>query len=126
MRRLAVIACAAGLALSVAGAAHAQPYGLIGKIVAKPGQRDALAAFLLEGSAAMSGCLSYVVAQDLKDGDALWVTEAWNTRASHDASLRLPGVQAAIAKARPVIASFGDQVETAPIAGLPITRTAAR
>jgi quinol monooxygenase YgiN len=36
-------------------------YGLIGKMTAVPGQRDALAAILLEGTDAMPGCLSYVV-----------------------------------------------------------------
>lgn len=39
-------------------------YGLIGKMTAGPGQRDALAAILLEGTDAMPGCLSYVIAAD--------------------------------------------------------------
>ena len=38
-------------------------YGLIGKIIAVAGQRDALIAILVEGTAAMPGCLSYVVAK---------------------------------------------------------------
>ncbi len=37
-------------------------YGLIGKIMAASVQRDALLAALLEGSGAMPGCLSYIVA----------------------------------------------------------------
>jgi quinol monooxygenase YgiN len=65
-------------------------YGLIGKILAAPGQRDDLAAILLEGTAAMPGCLSYVVAADPADGDALWVTEVWDSPESHRASLALP------------------------------------
>ena len=47
-------------------------YGLIGKITAAPGQRDALAAILLGGTGAMPGCLSYIVATDPSDLDALW------------------------------------------------------
>jgi quinol monooxygenase YgiN len=39
-------------------------YGLIGKIIARPGDRDELIAILLEGSGGMPGCLSYVVAKD--------------------------------------------------------------
>jgi hypothetical protein len=39
-------------------------YGVIGKMVATPGQRDALAAILLDGTASMPGCLSYVIATD--------------------------------------------------------------
>jgi hypothetical protein len=41
-----------------------QMYGLIGKVTAVPGQRDALIALLIGTSANMAGCLSYVVAKD--------------------------------------------------------------
>jgi quinol monooxygenase YgiN len=92
-------------------------YGLIGKLNAVPGQRDALAAILLEGTQAMPGCLSYVVASDPADDKALWITEVWDSQASHTASLSLPAVQAAIAKGRPMIAGFGSRVETIPIGG---------
>ena len=92
-------------------------YGLIGKIRAQPGQRAALAAILLEGTAAMPGCLSYVVAEDPADADALWITEAWDSSASHQASLALPAVQAAIARGRPLIAGFDSRVETRPLGG---------
>jgi quinol monooxygenase YgiN len=92
-------------------------YGLIGKISTVPGQRDALAAILLEGTQAMPGCLSYIVAADPADANALWVTEVWASQADHKASLSLPAVQAAIAKGRPMIASFSNRVETAPIGG---------
>ena len=37
-------------------------FGLIGKMTAVAGQRDALAEILLEGTASMPGCLSYIVA----------------------------------------------------------------
>lgn len=92
-------------------------YGLIGKMNAVPGQRDALAAALLEGTRAMPGCLSYVIAQDPADADALWITEVWESQADHQASLSLPAVQAAIAKGRPLIAGFGSRVETVPLGG---------
>ena len=106
-------------------AAHAHPekkdsppmYGLIGKMRAQPGQREALIAILLEGTAAMPGCLSYVIAKDKLDADALWITEAWDSQASHKASLALPSVQAAIAKGRPLIAGFGERFETEPVGG---------
>lgn len=92
-------------------------YGLIGKMIATPGQRDALLAILLEGTADMPGCLSYVVAVDPADADTLWITEVWDSRESHAASLQLPAVQAAIAKGRPLIAGFGSRVETTPMGG---------
>jgi quinol monooxygenase YgiN len=93
-------------------------YGLIGKITATTCQRDALAAILLDGTTAMPGCLSYVVAADPKAADALWVTEVWVDQAAHQASLKLPAVQAAIAKGRPLIAGFSDRVETTPLGGV--------
>ena len=92
-------------------------YGLIGKISSVPGRRDALAEILLAGTTAMPGCLSYVVAADPTDADGLWVTEVWDSAASHQASLRLPGVRDAIARGRPMIAGFSNRVETTPIGG---------
>ena len=97
-------------------------YGLIGRMTAKPGQRDALAAAILEGSMAMPGNLSYIVASDPADADALWITEVWTDEASHQASLKLPSVQAAIAKARPIIAGFGPSTVTTPIGGYGLAR----
>jgi len=96
-------------------------YGLIGKITTHGGQRDALAAILLGGTGAMPGCLSYVVATDPADPDALWVTEVWDSQASHRASLGLPAVQAAIGKGRPLIAGFSNRVETVPLGGYGLT-----
>lgn len=91
-------------------------YGLIGKMVATPGNREALAAIIL-GTGTMPGCLSYVVANDPRDANALWITEVWDSADTHKASLSLPAVQEAITKARPLIASFGDSVHSEPIGG---------
>lgn len=92
-------------------------YGLIGKMISVSGKREELAAIMLEGSDAMPGCLSYIVAADNEDPDAIWVTEVWDGRASHEASLSLPGVQEAIGRARPLIAGFGERFETTPAGG---------
>lgn len=92
-------------------------YGLIGKIIAVSGRQDELISILLEGAADMPGCLAYVVAQDLADEDAIWVTEVWDSRASHDASVGLPSVQQAIARGRPLIVEFGERFETEPMGG---------
>ncbi len=92
-------------------------YGLIGKIVTVPGQREALIAVLLAGVSGMPGCLSYVVGRDATDANAIWVAEVWESRASHQASLSLPSVQQAIAAGRPLIAGFGERFETEPVGG---------
>lgn len=86
-------------------------YGLLGKMRANPGKRAELIAILLEGTEAMPGCKAYIVAEAVKEPDAIWITEVWDTAESHKASLQLPAVQAAIAKGRPLIAGFDSQVE---------------
>ncbi|WP_321164042.1 putative quinol monooxygenase [Sphingomonas sp. Root710] len=97
-------------------------YGLMGRMIAQPGQRDALIAILLEGTGDMPGCLSYVVARDAKDENAIWVTEVWDSKEAHAASLKLPAVQAAIAKGRPLIAGFDSYTETSPAGGVGLPR----
>ena len=96
-------------------------YGLIGKIRATVGHRDALIAILIDGTSAMPGCLSYIVAKDAADAEAIWVTEIWESRESWQASLSLSSVQQAIAKGRPLIAGFGERFETQPIGGQGVT-----
>ena len=96
-------------------------YGLIGKMTAVDGKRDELVAILVDGVAGMPGCLSYIVATDPADGNAIWITEAWDSKASHDASLGLPAVKAAIAKGRPLIAAFESGTVTTPVGGHGLT-----
>lgn len=97
-------------------------YGLIGKMLAKPGQRDALVSILLEGTGAMPGCRIYLIATDPADTNAIWITEAWDTEEQHQASLQLPQVQAAIAQARPLIEGFGERFITTPVGGIGLDR----
>ncbi len=92
-------------------------YGIIGKMIANDGKRDQLAAILLEGTTGMPGCLSYVIAKDLSDDNALWISEVWDSRDSHQASLSLESVKQAIADGRPLIAGFGERYETQPVGG---------
>lgn len=95
-------------------------YGLTGKMIAQPGQRDTLIGYLLQaakGMDAVEGCYLYVVCSANDDPDGIWITEAWRDKESHDASLQLEGAQELIAKARPIIAGFGERFETTPIGG---------
>jgi uncharacterized glyoxalase superfamily protein PhnB/quinol monooxygenase YgiN len=92
-------------------------YGLIGKMLAAPGKRDELLAILLDGIAGMPGCLSYIVATDPADENALWITEVWDSAESHQASLSLPPVRAAIERGRPLIAGFDQHTITEPVGG---------
>ena len=97
-------------------------YGLIGQMQAVPGQRNALTSILIESVRDMPGCLSYVVAHDPGDENVIWITEVWDSQASHTASLALSAVKTAIARGRPLIAGLGQRVETVPIGGHGIPR----
>jgi quinol monooxygenase YgiN len=94
-----------------------QMYGLIGKMIAAPGQRDTLIQYLLEGTGGMPGCLNYIVSKDSLEENAIWITEVWDTKESHDASLQLPAIKATITKARPLIAGFEKGTATIPVGG---------
>ena len=72
---------------------------------------------LLDGIREMPGCLSYIVAKDAAGDDAIWITEVWDSEASHKASLTLPGVRAAITAGRPLIAGFESQAARVPVGG---------
>ncbi len=117
MTLLAAAVAASGLQPARGAGGDTPMHGLIGKMRALPGQRGALAAILLESTTAMPGCLSYVVAEDAADADALWITEVWDDAQSHQASLQLPQVRDAIARARPLIAGFDAHVATRPLGG---------
>lgn len=101
--------------------AAAQPngdmYGEIGKIVAVKGRRGEVIENILNAISDMPGCISYIVAKDVSNSDAIWISEVWDSKASHDASLSLPSVKAAIAKNLPLIAGFGNSVVTTPVGG---------
>lgn len=97
-------------------------YGLTGKMIAKPGQRDALIAILLRGTGEMPGCRIYVVSTDPADANAIWINEVWDSEEQHTASLQLPAVQAAIAEARPLIEGFGERFIMSPVGGVGLDR----
>ena len=96
-------------------------YGLIAKLAAQPGQRDALIGVLVKAAADLPGCQSYVVSRDAGDDDAIWITEVWDSKASHEASLSLPAIAAAIQEGRPLIAGFETRIETLPVGGHGLT-----
>lgn len=117
----------AGVALATASTAAPaitmERYGLIGRIKAAPGKRAELLVILSDSAGSMPGCLSYVVAEDLADADAIWVTEVWVSKDAHTASLKLPRVRAAIARGRPLIASFETLGETRNAVGHGLVQT---
>lgn len=124
-REFIVMAGTAALGTVLPGSARSEGkqkmYGLIGKMTAVAGKRDELITILLEGVAGMPGCLSYIVAKDPADADAIWITEVWDSEQSHKASLALPAVKQAITRGRPLIAGFSNNTTTEPVGGHGLT-----
>lgn len=114
-RRLFTLGAILSVSVRASGEENKAMYGLIAQILTAPENREAVIGYLLDGSKAMPGCVSYVVAKDAGRDDALWVTELWTDKQSHQGSLSLPQVQQAIAKARPLITGFGTRAETSPV-----------
>lgn len=99
-------------------------WGMVAKITLVPGKRDEMIAILKESAAHMPGCLNYIVAKDAADENVVWVTEVWDSMASHDASLSLPAVQSAIPRAKVIVSNF-EKIVTNPVwgVGIPASRT---
>lgn len=104
------------------GEGEQKMYGLIGKLMSVPGKRDGLISILMENATKMPGCLNYIIAKDATDANAIWVTEVWDSQESHKASLSLPAVQQAIARAKPIIGGFGERFVTEPVGGQGIAK----
>lgn len=90
-------------------------YGMIAKITAVADKRDEFIEVLTKSTSRMPGCFSYVVAKDSRNRDVVWVTEVWDTAASHEASLFLPEVKTAISEAKSLVAAFERVAITTPV-----------
>jgi quinol monooxygenase YgiN len=80
-----------------------------GRLGAKEGKRDALAANLLRAAATMNAvaaCRLYVVSTTASDPNGVWVTEMWDSAEDHAASLKHPETQKLIAETLPLIAEL--------------------
>lgn len=81
-------------------------YLLNGKLTAKTGHRDELAAILIDASKLVSsakGCQLYAVALSEHNTNDVFITEIWDSKQDHDNSLKLDGVKELIMKAMPIL-----------------------
>lgn len=91
-------------------------YGLIVKLTSAPGRRNDLIALMGgDDSHTVPGCLSFIVAEDAADENVLWITEVWESQASHGASLQRPPVKEGLADAGTLIARFEKVATTKPV-----------
>jgi quinol monooxygenase YgiN len=95
-------------------------YGYLGTLTTRHGHRDEVVDILLSGADGLRsvGCLLYLVGVSDKDRNVIWVTEVWESKEQHDASLRLPETQAAIARAMPLLTGEFTRQELTMVGGL--------
>jgi quinol monooxygenase YgiN len=95
-------------------------YGYIGSMKTKPGCRDDVVSILLSGVDSLheAGCDIYLVSVSDADDDMIWVSEVWQTKEHHDASLQLPEAKAAISKAMPMLTGEFTSHELTVVGGL--------
>ena len=95
-------------------------YGYLGTMRTLPGLRDEVVATLVDGAEVLSaiGCRLYVVSVSEDDPDLIWINEVWETKDQHDASLKRPDVQAAIARTMPKLTGDFTSQELTVIGGL--------
>jgi quinol monooxygenase YgiN len=91
-------------------------YGLIVKLTAASGRRaDLIEVLGGDDSHTISGCLSFIVAEDSSNEDVLWVTEVWDSEASHKASLELPPSRPGLPSIEHLVAQHERVAMTKPV-----------
>ncbi len=95
-------------------------YGYIGSMKATAGHRDDVISILLSGVDGLrrAGCHLYVVSAAQGDDETIWVSEVWESKEHHDASLQLPAAKAAIGKAMPMLTGDFTSQELTVVGGL--------
>ncbi|MEV6300237.1 putative quinol monooxygenase [Actinoplanes sp. NPDC051861] len=95
-------------------------YGYLGSMKARSGHRDEVVEILTGGADGLraAGCHLYVVGVSESDDQTIWVSEVWDSKEHHDASLQLPETRAAIARAMPMLTGEFDSHEIAVVGGL--------
>ena len=96
------------------------PYGYIASMKTKAGHRKDVVDILLSGVDGLreAGCDLYVVSVSDADDVTIWVSEVWQSKERHDASLQLPEVKAAIGKAMPMLTGEFTGQEVTVVGGL--------
>ena len=81
-------------------------YGMHGKLVTQTRKRGQCVKILTRAASVVGqlpGCYLYVVSEDLAEETWIWVTEVWEDKEAHDASLADSRVRALIAEAMPLL-----------------------
>lgn len=103
-------------------------YGYLGTLTARYGHRDEVVSILLGGVEGLraAGCSVYLVGVSSADPNVIWVTEVWESREHHQASLSLPETRAAVERAMPLLTGEFTRQEIDVVGGLGVTSSSDR
>ncbi|MDQ0974569.1 quinol monooxygenase YgiN [Neobacillus niacini] len=86
-----------------------EKFGIYGKLIAKEGEREQLAAILLEAAESLQNhadCELYLVSVAPEDPNAVYVYEVWSSESAHQGSLTLESTRTLIQRAKPFLAGM--------------------
>ena len=89
-------------------------YALINKLTAKPGKRSEVIDILLESGKTFQtspACILYLVYEDVKDQNVIWVEDLWSSKEEHASALANPEVRSYVTRAVPLLEKMPEQIE---------------
>ena len=95
-------------------------YALINKMTAKPGKRAEVVAILLDSGKSFNSnpaCLLYLVYEDKKNPNVIWVEDVWAGKDEHTAAMSTPEMRPQVMKCMPLLEGMPEQIEVTPVGG---------
>ena len=95
-------------------------YALINRLTAKPGKRDEVMKILLTAGKPFqdnASCILFLVSEDVKDPNVIWVEDLWTSKEEHAAALARPDFRPFVAQAMSLLEGMPEQIEIHPAGG---------
>lgn len=95
-------------------------YSLINKLITKPDKRDEVINILIKSGETFednAACLLYLVSEDVKDPNVIWVEDLWVSREAHAAALANPDLKPYFTKSLDLLEGKPEQIEIIPKGG---------
>lgn len=95
-------------------------YGYSGKLKAKQGKGEELAALLMRDVKEMEkikGCQLYIIGRNSAEPDSVFITEVWDSKEDHQNSLKDERIRALINEAMPLLDGMPEKGQELEILG---------
>ena len=95
-------------------------YVLINKLTTKPGKRNEVIDILLKSGRtfdANDACELYLVSEDKKDDNIIWVQDIWKDAESHSQAMQDETMRTYVQQAMPLLEGMPEQIELSAAGG---------